>query len=212
MEGMTADRGVTSTWGGTTYKVPVGFCETPADGGPGRTWIESMHVTVNGVGGRPLEVFASIRRAGDDVGGLADALSRALSGWLQAGGDPERVIGGVEGIRGSASAPWPGRGRMIRSVPDGIAAAVRRYMETGGHAEGDVPATGADPPGTAGGTCPWCTEGRSRSEYDCAHCYGTGDVPDRTHLRLCESCRKRLGIAEPEAEAVRTGEGGDAAP
>ncbi|MBM3466128.1 MAG: hypothetical protein FJX76_28915, partial [Armatimonadetes bacterium] len=124
MDVTVAGRGASSTWSGVTYRIPV-ILRT----GDEEAAIEHMYVTVNGVGGRPLEVFARMRRTGDDIGGLADALGRAMSGWLQAGGDPDRVLSGMEGARGSAAVAWPGRGRMIQSVPDGIAAAVRLYME-----------------------------------------------------------------------------------
>lgn len=90
--------------------------------------LTSMYVTVGGLEGRPLEVFTSIGKVGSDESLLADCVSRLVSGWLQDGADPPRVLKHLLGMKGAGSVRWKAVDGFILSVPDAIGKAVLRWV------------------------------------------------------------------------------------
>ena len=143
---------------GVTYKVPVAFstgddadllgylsdlvkeCVGDAETGLARrledmlsmwkrpTVVTHMYVTINGLDGRPLEVFTTIGKVGSSVSVMADGISRLASGWLQEGAPADKVLRHLEHMRAETAVTWPAAECMVFSVPDGMAKALRRWM------------------------------------------------------------------------------------
>lgn len=95
---------------GVTYKV-----QTPQ----GKAFITVNKDTTN----VPLEVFATVGKAGSDIAALSEALGRLISGWLRASVDPmhtvKEIVTQLIGIGGAKSVGF-GRNR-VSSVPDAVA-------------------------------------------------------------------------------------------
>jgi ribonucleoside-diphosphate reductase alpha chain len=105
---LPSDRGYKLS--GTTYKVA-----TPQ----GKAFI-----TVNrNEDGDPMEVFASVGKAGSDVAALSEALGRIISGWIRMSPNPmktvKEIVSQLIGIGGAMSVGF-GRNR-VSSIPDAIA-------------------------------------------------------------------------------------------
>ncbi|MBI2886826.1 MAG: vitamin B12-dependent ribonucleotide reductase [Chloroflexi bacterium] len=93
----------------------------------------NLYVTVSEVSpGEPFEVFATIGKAGSDIQAMTEAACRAISQLLRLSAPlPRRerlllIIEQFEGIGGYATFGF-GNGR-VRSIPDAIAKALRRYL------------------------------------------------------------------------------------
>jgi ribonucleoside-diphosphate reductase alpha chain len=99
---------------GTTKKLSTGYGD--------------LFVTINEVDeGQPFEVFANIGKSGAYTESFTESTARLISLCLRCGIDPEDIIEQIEGIR-SPKVSWD-RGDQVYSVPDGIALAIRRYMD-----------------------------------------------------------------------------------
>ena len=123
--GRVEERETASEWPGMTYKVPVVL---PDRDEVERLRIGAMYVTVGGIDGYPLEVFTTIGKAGGDASLLSDCISRLVSGWLQTGEAPYRVVKHLMGMRGSSMVRWLTAQTFVLSVPDGIGKAIVRWM------------------------------------------------------------------------------------
>lgn len=77
--------------------------------------------------GEPFEVFADIGKSGGYTESFTEATARLISLCLRSGIDPEDVIEQIDGIR-SPKMAWD-NGDQVLSVPDGIALAMRRYID-----------------------------------------------------------------------------------
>lgn len=90
-----------------------------------------LFVTVNEVeDGQPFEVFANIGKSSGYTESFTESTARLISLCLRCGIEPEDVIEQIEGIR-SPKVSWDS-GDQVYSVPDGIALAMRRYLEDSG--------------------------------------------------------------------------------
>ncbi|MDY6769825.1 MAG: ribonucleoside-diphosphate reductase, adenosylcobalamin-dependent, partial [Candidatus Nanohaloarchaea archaeon] len=98
---------------GTTQKIDTGY------GG--------MFVTINEDENGIFEVFPKLGKSGGYTQSYMDAIGRLISNALRAGVDEEVIIEQLEGIR-SPRVAWDD-GEQILSVPDGIAKAMKRYLE-----------------------------------------------------------------------------------
>jgi ribonucleoside-diphosphate reductase alpha chain len=93
----------------------------------------NMYITIGEVTpGDPFEVFATIGKAGSDVQAVTEAVCRSISQLLRLASDVPRrdrlqlVIDQFSGIGGYATAGFgPDR---VRSIPDAVAKAMRRYL------------------------------------------------------------------------------------
>lgn len=93
-----------------------------------QTGYGDLFVTVNEVEeGEPFEVFANIGKSGGYTESFTESTARLISLCLRCGIDPEDVVEQIEGIR-SPKVSWD-RGDQVFSVPDGIALAMRRYLD-----------------------------------------------------------------------------------
>jgi ribonucleoside-diphosphate reductase alpha chain len=99
---------------GTTKKLSTGYGD--------------LFVTINEVDeGQPFEVFANIGKSGAYTESFTESTARLISLCLRCGIEPEDVIEQIEGIR-SPKVSWD-KGDQVYSVPDGIALAMRRYID-----------------------------------------------------------------------------------
>jgi ribonucleoside-diphosphate reductase alpha chain len=93
----------------------------------------NLYVTVSEISlGEPFEVFATIGKAGSDVQAMTEAACRVISQLLRMDSTLSRrerlmlVIEQFEGIGGYATAGFGSE--RVRSIPDAVAKALRRYM------------------------------------------------------------------------------------
>jgi ribonucleoside-diphosphate reductase alpha chain len=155
----------------------------------------NMHVQVSydpGTGS-PREVFAQLGRAGDVANSDLEGICRMVSLWLRANGSMEMAVKQLKGIGSSLSVPT--RDGRIMSLPDGLACALQKYMDSKdsyaagiGSTEGREPIGVAaakpgqgdggatDAPGNVGSykiKCPQCSA-KLAFEEGCAKCYSCG--------------------------------------
>ena len=89
----------------------------------------NMHVkvSVDPVTGREREVFAQLGKGGDVANSDLEAICRILSLWLRSNGSLELAVKQLDGIGSSLTVPT--KDGRIMSLADGLARALRRYME-----------------------------------------------------------------------------------
>ena len=159
----------------------------------------NMHVQVSydpGTGA-PREVFAQLGRAGDVANSDLEGICRMVSLWLRANGSMEMAVKQLKGIGSSLSVPT--RDGRIMSLPDGLACALQKYMDSKDSYAAGIGATGTstegrefvgvaaakpgqgdggatDAPGNVGSykiKCPQCSA-KLAFEEGCAKCYSCG--------------------------------------
>jgi ribonucleoside-diphosphate reductase alpha chain len=162
----------------------------------------NMHVkvSVDPQSGREREVFAQLGKGGDVANSDLEAICRILSLWLRSNGSLELAVKQLDGIGSSLTVPT--KDGRIMSLADGLARALRRYMEakqkSGLHSlllgglSPDLPLSTIDstttdaakPASPPAGTrprnvsqyklkCPSCS-GNLAFEEGCVKCYGCG--------------------------------------
>ena len=89
----------------------------------------NMHVkvSVDPRDGREREVFAQLGKGGDLANSDLEAICRLISLWLRAGGGLGPVLKQLSGIGSSLTVPT--KDGRIMSLADGVAIALRRYLE-----------------------------------------------------------------------------------
>lgn len=88
-----------------------------------------LFVTINELSeGKPFEVFADIGKSGGYTESFTESTARLISLCLRSGIDPQEVVSQIEGIR-SPKVAWD-EGDQVYSVPDGIALAITRYLDS----------------------------------------------------------------------------------
>ncbi len=93
-----------------------------------KTGYGDLFVTINEYEkGVPFELFANIGKSGGYTDSFTEGLGRLISLCLRSGVDPEEVIRQIESIR-SPKVAWD-EGDQVKSVPDGVALALRRYLD-----------------------------------------------------------------------------------
>lgn len=91
-----------------------------------RTGHGNLYVTVNfDEEGRPFELFTALGKAGGCDSAQNEAIARLVSMALRAGVDPRDVVDHLQGI--TCDPAWD-NGVLVRSVPDGIALALKRVI------------------------------------------------------------------------------------
>jgi ribonucleoside-diphosphate reductase alpha chain len=161
---------------GPTYRIPTAF--------------GTAFVTVTELDGEPFEVFARLGKAGSDAEADAEGLGRLVSVLLRLrgrGSGTERlrlIIDQLEGIGGSRQYGFgPNR---VRSIPDAIAVALRKYLADREPSE-PSPAAGAEPAlpapapqlleiagGSNGDLCPRCQQRTLVTTEGCTKCANPG--------------------------------------
>ena len=89
----------------------------------------NMHVkvSVDPLSEREREVFAQLGKGGDVANSDLEAICRILSLWLRSNGSLDLAIRQLEGIGSSLTVPT--KDGRIMSLADGLARALRRYLE-----------------------------------------------------------------------------------
>lgn len=149
-----------------------------------RTPLGKAFVTINENGdAQPFEVFINTAKAGSDTAAVSEAIGRSLSYILRISSPIpprerlEEVIRQYSGIGGRR--PLGFGANRVRSLPDGIAQALREYLEnTGGWSteshqgsEDEIP---AHVQFKIGDLCPECGQAALVNEEGCRKCYSCG--------------------------------------
>jgi ribonucleoside-diphosphate reductase alpha chain len=151
-----------------------------------KTPLGKAFVTVNENGGsQPFEVFISTSKAGSDTAAVSEAIGRLLSYILRLASPVSprerlteimRQLAGIGGGRPLGFGP-----NRVRSLPDGVARALREYLED--TAEGQLSVAGDNghhpeielsAPSMVqkiGDLCPECGEAAVVNEEGCRKCY-----------------------------------------
>ena len=145
----------------------------------------SFLVTVNHLGGKPVEVVVISGRAGDEANADSEALGRVVSIALQYGVPTEALIKTMRGINGGLYGSY--NGRLVGSKADLIAVALETFSAEGlslpplEGGSGEPPAVeGAASPSAgaeaaAGGErCPVCEARALVREEGCVKCQACG--------------------------------------
>ncbi len=152
---------------GTTYKV-----DTPQ----GKAFI-----TVNkDSDGSPLEVFASVGKAGSDVAALSEALGRLISGWLRSSSNPAKTVYEIVvqliGIGGARSVGFGAK--RVSSIPDAVAQVLAEEFDIRVRSNGQNKVEEQKKTVTAATShtnmCPECGNSSLVLEEGCAKCYDCG--------------------------------------
>jgi len=85
-----------------------------------------LHISVEPKAGQEREVFAQLGKGGDLANSDLEAICRLVSLLLRSGGDLRMVIGQLEDIGSSLSVP--AQGGRVRSLGDGLARALQKYL------------------------------------------------------------------------------------
>ncbi len=140
----------------------------------------SFLVTVNMLGGRPIEVILTSGKAGDEANADSEALGRVVSIALQYGVPPEAIVRTLRGINGGLYGTY--QGRLVSSKADLIAVALEEATKVPlpeARAEEAEPSPlpalaggGIDLPGAT--RCPSCGEKALVREEGCYKCQVCG--------------------------------------
>lgn len=95
-----------------------------------KTGYGNLYVTVNTYEGRPFEVFVQIGKSGYTTMADAEAIGRLASLALRSGISVKDVVEQLEGIGGAS--PVFSEGKLVMSIPDAIAAVLRKHFFVGG--------------------------------------------------------------------------------
>lgn len=154
----------------------------------------NMHVkvSVDPVSEREREVFAQLGKGGDVANSDLEAICRILSLWLRSNGSLDLAVKQLDGIGSSLTVPT--KDGRIMSLADGLARALRRYLDAKhrwglrGLLLGEVGVDAAQDPALAAGAgapagprnvsqykikCPACSSGLAFEE-GCVKCYSCG--------------------------------------
>ncbi len=181
----------------------------------------NMHINITVVPKteREVEVFAQLGKGGDLANSDLEAICRMVSLWLRAGGSLDHVIRQLHGI-GSSLQVQTKEGRIM-SLGDGLARALRRYMQAKARFGlralllGEVEVVslgkkaGSDASGGNGNTAGRPGNGQSGVNASAVSTEGrsTTPVPNRLEARgihwqqaqykvLCPECQHRLRFSE----------------
>jgi ribonucleoside-diphosphate reductase alpha chain len=133
-----------------------------------KTGYGNLYVTVNTYEGRPFEVFVQIGKSGYTTMADAEAIGRLTSLALRSGVSVKNVVEQLEGIGGAS--PVFSDGKLIMSIPDAIAAVLRKHF-----------VSAEDPTGKKAKTfdidlerCPDCGSRALAFEQGCITCRSCG--------------------------------------
>jgi ribonucleoside-diphosphate reductase alpha chain len=145
-----------------------------------------VYITINSDDEGPLEVFATIGRAGSDIEAMADGMGRLISltlrlpSTLSQGERAKAVAEQLRGIGGSRSVGFGPA--QVRSLPDAIGKAIAMHFGeavTNGHAAtpsvGTASVAAAEKaPQLSGNLCPQCGSAAFVLEEGCKKCHACG--------------------------------------
>jgi ribonucleotide reductase alpha subunit len=118
------------------------------------TPVGKLYVTVNKANGRLYEAFLNIGKAGADITADAEGYGRLLSMLFKIGVPPDMIVDQLRSIGGSGSIGF-GKDR-VRSLPDGIARVLERYLEENPEESNPKLNGNNGEPKMSGNMCPEC--------------------------------------------------------
>jgi ribonucleotide reductase alpha subunit len=118
------------------------------------TPVGKLYVTVNKANGRLYEAFLNIGKAGADITADAEGYGRLLSMLFKIGVPPDMIVDQLRSIGGSGSIGF-GKDR-VRSLPDGIARVLERYLEENPEESNPNLNGNNGEPKMSGNMCPEC--------------------------------------------------------
>ncbi|MFB9993452.1 adenosylcobalamin-dependent ribonucleoside-diphosphate reductase [Deinococcus oregonensis] len=148
----------------------------------------SFLVTVNHLGGKPVEVMVISGRAGDEANADSEALGRVVSIALQHGVPAQAIIKTLRGLNGGLYGSY--NGRLVGSKADLIAVALETFQkdmdagalpplaggstDTPSAAPAGVSVSGVSVDGMSRERCPVCEEKAVIREEGCLKCQACG--------------------------------------
>lgn len=146
------------------------------------TPLGKTYVTINQNGDQqPFEVFINTAKAGSDTAAVSEAIGRSLSYILRMSSPIpprkrlEEVFMQFSGIGGRRPLGFgPNR---VRSLPDGIAQALKEYLEFSGwysESETEIEQPALETGTAIGDLCPDCGQAALVNEEGCRKCYACG--------------------------------------
>ncbi len=144
-----------------------------------------VYVTVNSDDAGPLEVFATIGRAGSDIEAMADGMGRLISLTLRLPSplsQSERALAVADELRGIGGSRSVGIGpNQVRSLPDAIGKAITMHFDDNGGSTAPEPSAGvatttaaAPAARPSGNICPNCGSTAYVFEEGCKKCHACG--------------------------------------
>jgi len=86
-----------------------------------------LHIHINYNENGPFQVFTNIPPLGTEISGLTALVGILLSKYLEAGGDPIKIIKHLNSIKGDK--PWGFGENKVNSIPHAIAIALRDHLQ-----------------------------------------------------------------------------------
>jgi ribonucleoside-diphosphate reductase alpha chain len=145
-----------------------------------------VYITINSDDEGPLEVFATIGRAGSDIEAMADGMGRLISLTLRLPStlsQAERAKAVAEQLRGIGGSRSVGFGpAQVRSLPDAIGKAIAMHfgeVVSNGHAPAATVGAASvavteKAPQPSGNLCPQCGSAAFVLEEGCKKCHACG--------------------------------------
>ena len=92
-----------------------------------------LHVHINYDEQGPYQIFTNIPPLGTEISGLTSLVGILLSKYLEAGGDPVKVLKHLNSVKGDR--PIGFGANHINSIPHALAVALRDHLKKTGHLE-----------------------------------------------------------------------------
>jgi ribonucleoside-diphosphate reductase alpha chain len=128
-----------------------------------RTGHGPLHVHIDHDEQGPYRIFTNLPPVGTEISGLTSIVGILLSKYLEAGGDPIRILKHLNSVKGDR--PFGFGAQRVDSIPHAIAVALKMHLQKKGKMEG-----AAAP--SAPGTGPLELWDRSSAPY-CPKCYSS---------------------------------------
>lgn len=93
--------------------------------------IDTVYVTVSFIGERPVEVFSTVGKTGQESTTAAEATCRMISLYLRSGGDVNEVVKQLRGLGGQPVVGKDASASMFDAIAQALAEAVRLRREIG---------------------------------------------------------------------------------
>ena len=148
-----------------------------------------LHISVDPETGREREVFAQLGKGGDLANSDLEAICRLVSLLLRLDGDIRTVIDQLEDIGSSLSVPT--KGGRIKSLGDGLARALRKYVAAKGRDGLDAILSGRvkslDSPEPSNGAAPVADQ-EALYKIKCPDCDSAGTLAFEEGCLKCHAC------------------------
>ena len=148
-----------------------------------------LHISVDPETGREREVFAQLGKGGDLANSDLEAICRLVSLFLRLDGDIRTVIDQLEGIGSSLSVP--SKDGRIKSLGDGLAQALRKYVAVKEREGLDAIQSGRvkslDAPGPSNGSA-HTTGQEALFKIKCPDCDSAGTLAFEEGCLKCHAC------------------------